>query len=103
MSILSDQRTYFIVGYDDKDDMKKMGGCWDPIMKRWYVLEGMDLVPFIRRWNLAEKGNMVQGKSKIEDKTEKPVRQCIYAVDLYNIWNSKEQKLETQYMCKEIY
>lgn len=101
MSILSDQRTYFVVNYDDKDDMKRMGGCWDPIMKRWYVLEGMNLVPFIRRWNLAEKAKIEVQCEKKEVEPEKPVRRCIYAVDLYNIWNNKEQLIESHYMCSQ--
>ncbi len=42
-------RRYLLVAYDEKDEAKALGAKWDPSIKRWYIPEEMEEVPF-RRW-----------------------------------------------------
>lgn len=39
-------KTYLIAPYRDKDQVKSLGGRWDPNLRQWYVPEGKDLQAF---------------------------------------------------------
>ena len=36
-------KQYLNVDYQDKDLVKRLGGRWDPAVKRWYVVRGSEL------------------------------------------------------------
>ena len=36
-------KQYLNVDYRDKDLVKRLGGRWDPTVKKWYVARGSDL------------------------------------------------------------
>jgi exodeoxyribonuclease VII large subunit len=38
--------TYLVTTYKDKDQVKALGGRWDPVRRQWYVPKGRDLVAF---------------------------------------------------------
>ena len=42
-------KKYLNVGYKDRDLVKRLGGRWDPSVKRWYCPEGSTL-ELIFRW-----------------------------------------------------
>jgi len=94
MPLLSERRTYFSVEYDEREEIKRMGGRWDKDRKRWFVEEGTDLIPFIRKWDLADPTKYLKiSESRNVDSvldskdSEDRVSRCIYAKDLYNLWN----------------
>lgn len=95
MPLLSETRTYFSVAYEDREEVKKMGGMWDKDKKRWYVEKWMDLIPFIRKWDLLEPTKYLKVSGMSIEKTEGDEnsgsleRRCVYAQDLYDLWNNK--------------
>ncbi len=36
-------KQYLNVDYQDKDLVKRLGGRWDPTVKKWYVVRGSEL------------------------------------------------------------
>lgn len=44
--LVSQERIYLAVPFAEKDNVKALGGKWDPDVKRWFVPEGMPLGPF---------------------------------------------------------
>lgn len=92
MPLLSGTRTYFSVEYDDKEEVKKMGGRWDKHNKKWYAESGTDLIPFIRKWELSEPTSQLKitestNVDSVGDNKANLERRCIYPQDLYNLWN----------------
>ena len=94
MPLLSERRTYFSVEYDQREEIKRMGGKWDKDMKKWFAEAGMDLIPFIRAWNLSEptKNLKISESTNVDSvgdskDSRDTVRQCIYPKDLYALWN----------------
>lgn len=37
------------VPFKEKEEAKRLGAWWDPILKKWYVPVGKDIAPF-RKW-----------------------------------------------------
>ena len=94
MPLLSESTTYFSVEYDQREEIKRMGGKWDKDMKKWFAEAGMDLIPFIRAWNLSEptKNLKISESTNVDSvgdskDSRDTVRQCIYPKDLYALWN----------------
>lgn len=45
------------VPYEEKDEVKELGGRWDPDLKKWFVPAGLDTQPFSRWFPVSkEKG-----------------------------------------------
>lgn len=42
------ERVYIDCPYKDKDQAKQLGARWDSEERLWYVLQGVDLAPFIK-------------------------------------------------------
>lgn len=62
---------YLNCTYEDKDECKELGGRWNHEMKKWYVPQWIDPLPF-KKWFL--EGNIVVKNhffKPIEKKTEK--------------------------------
>ena len=41
-------RRWISVPFEEKDDVKKIGGRWDPKARLWYVPDGFSMAPFAR-------------------------------------------------------
>jgi len=39
-------KTYLDVPFNEKDDAKALGACWDVQARKWYIPEGFELVSF---------------------------------------------------------
>lgn len=42
------KNTFLKVPYAEKDEAKRLGAKWDPVRKKWYVPQGVDVAPFSR-------------------------------------------------------
>ena len=101
MALLSGTRTYFSVEYDQREEIKRMGGKWDKDMKKWFVDAGANLIPFLRIYDLSEPtkdlkisestnmDSVVDNKASLEKE-----RRCIYPQDLYNLWNQPSHSIQ---------
>jgi hypothetical protein len=41
-------KTYLDVEFSDKDKVKALGARFDMASKRWFVPDGLDLIPFLK-------------------------------------------------------
>ena len=53
---ISDEITYINCPYAEKDEIKSLGGRWDPRVRMWFVPANTDISPF-KRWRLLENNN----------------------------------------------
>jgi len=42
------ERIYLNCPFDEKEECKALGGRWDGDIKKWYVLQGVDIAPFAK-------------------------------------------------------
>lgn len=42
--------TFLAVAFEERDEVKCLGGRWDAVVKKWYVPAGKDTSPFSRWW-----------------------------------------------------
>ncbi|MGL4734155.1 MAG: zincin-like metallopeptidase domain-containing protein [Enterovibrio sp.] len=50
----SQERIYLHATYRDKDEIKKLGACWDRQQHAWYIPHGVDAAPFAK-WRDAQE------------------------------------------------
>jgi len=58
---MAGSRIYLDCPYEEKDQCKEAGGRWDAVSCRWYITEGMDLLPF-SKWIVALPNDPAQAK-----------------------------------------
>ena len=51
------QRNYICVQFKEKDEVKKLGGRWDPDIKRWYYLGKRNRIFY--KWESIERKNVI--------------------------------------------
>ena len=59
-------KKYLNVGYKDRDLVKRLGGRWDPSVKRWYCPEGSTL-ELIFRWRKPAVGAAIAPPPTVRD------------------------------------
>ena len=47
---LSKKRIYLVVPFIEKDDVKRLGGRWDPVKRKWYYFEGSKNTDKLNYW-----------------------------------------------------
>jgi hypothetical protein len=80
-----DSEAYLTTTFQEKDEVKSLGACWDPERRKWYVPRGKTLKPFLK-WN-----PKVNGRPVVASRTKTPTfinedldkASAIYLLDKY--------------------
>lgn len=78
---MANSKTYLNVSYAEKDEVKALGGRWDPAKKKWYVPGNIDLAAFAR-WRAETDADRSLPTTVSKSATKKPAPAVItYAKD----------------------
>jgi len=106
-SIIYNDRIYYKIPFEEKDDAKEFGAMWDKNKRLWYITSKVDKSRFLR-WNkidLLPKKKLIK-KSINKSKSEELIEHLSHLNDLYESHKSPEKKealkLQIQDFLKEL-
>ena len=78
--VVSDDRTYLAVPYEEKDEAKALGARWDPGARSWYAPAGLDLTSF-SSWIPGQEKVHIEVDADPREQFAEALRDCGLQVD----------------------